>query len=42
MNVKEPTNGSFATLNASAANGSVFENFLVNLSSVPGLVPNCI
>ena len=39
MNVKEPTNGSLATLKAKALNGSVLENFLIISSSVSGLVP---
>ena len=40
MNVKEPTNGSLATLNANAENFSFSSNFIVTFSSDPTFVPS--
>ena len=39
INVKVPTNGSFATLKAKAENGALSSNFISISSSVPGFVP---
>ena len=39
INVKLPTKGSLATLNAKAENGALSSNFISTSSSDPGLVP---
>ena len=40
MNVKDPTKGSFATLNARAEKFSFSSNFISTFSSEPTLVPS--
>ena len=39
INVSDPTNGSFATLNANAENGALSSNFISTSSSEPTFVP---